>query len=236
MAIAIISDIHGNLEALSTALDYISGQGIKEIYCLGDVVGYGPNPNECVDIVRQKCKVTLMGNHDYAAIGLARIEYFNQYAKMATYWTMDRLTKENQEFLKQLPFIYQTESMIMVHASPSKPSHWYYILSQNDARVEMQSFKQNVCFVGHSHVPVVYSQTETFKGDVKIEPNEKYIVNVGSVGQPRDGDPRSCFVIFDPETGKVNYVRLKYEVERTYQKIIKSGLPTFLAERLLKGY
>ncbi|RLD13439.1 metallophosphoesterase [candidate division KSB1 bacterium] len=236
MAIAVISDIHGNLEALSTALSYIDDHGIKEIYCLGDVVGYGPNPNECIEIVRQRCKVVLMGNHDYAAIGQARIEYFNQFAKMATYWTMDRLTKENQDFLKQLPFIYQTDNMIFVHASPSNPSHWYYILSVDDARMEMESFKQNVCFVGHSHVPIVFTEDKALKSDVKIEQNKKYIVNVGSIGQPRDGDPRLSFVIFEPGSGELKYIRLNYNVEKTYQKIIKSGLPTFLAERLLKGY
>ncbi|NOX88862.1 MAG: metallophosphoesterase family protein [Calditrichaeota bacterium] len=236
MAIAIISDIHGNLEALSTALDYIKKQGINEIYCLGDIVGYGPNPNECVEIVRQQCKVVLMGNHDYAAIGLARIEYFNEYAKRATYWTMDRLSQENYEFLKALPFMYQTDRMIMVHASPTNPEHWYYILSMSDAQMEMQSFKQNICFVGHSHVPVIFNQKAAIRDNISIEPNQKYIVNVGSIGQPRDGDPRLCFVIFEPDTGQINYVRLEYDIENTYQKIIKNGLPTFLAERLLKGY
>ena len=236
MAIAVISDIHGNLEALSTALGYIDEHGIKDIYCLGDVVGYGPNPNECIEIVRQRCNVVLMGNHDYAAIGLARIEYFNQFAKMATYWTMERLTKANQEFLKQLPFIYQTDNMIFVHAAPSNPSHWYYILSVEDARMEMESFKQNVCFVGHSHVPVIYTEDKAIKSDIKIEHNQKYIVNVGSIGQPRDGDPRLSFVIYEPNDGALKYIRLNYNVEKTYQKIIKSGLPTFLAERLLKGY
>ncbi len=236
MAIAIISDIHGNLEALTSALDYIHQQGITEVYCLGDIVGYGPNPNECVEIVRQQCKVVLMGNHDYAAIGLARIEYFNEFAKLATYWTMDRLSPANKEFLKGLPFMHQTDRMLMVHASPTHPSHWYYILNMNDALLEMQSFRQNVCFVGHSHVPIVFNQKETIRSDVIIEPNQKYIVNVGSVGQPRDGDPRLSFVIFDLESGKLQYVRLEYDVKRTYEKIIKNGLPEFLAERLLKGY
>ncbi len=236
MAIAVISDIHGNLEALSTALGYIDEQGIKEIYCLGDIVGYGPNPNECIEIVRQRCKVVLMGNHDYAAIGMARIEYFNQFAKMATYWTMDRLSKENQEFLKQLPFMHQTDMMIFVHSSPSNPSHWYYILSIEDARMEMESFKQNVCFIGHSHVPVVFTKDKALKSDTKIEQNQKYIVNVGSIGQPRDGDPRLSFAIFEPGDGSLKYIRLNYNIDKTYQKIIKSGLPTFLAERLLKGY
>ncbi|APF19759.1 metallophosphoesterase [Caldithrix abyssi DSM 13497] len=236
MAIAVISDIHGNLEALTKAIDYIKEQGIKDIYCLGDVVGYGPNPNECVEIIRQQCKVVLMGNHDYAAIGLARIEYFNDFAKMATYWTMNQLTTENKEFLRNLPFMYQTDRFIMVHSSPSNPEHWYYILSLNDALIEMQSFKQDLCFVGHSHVPVVFNQKATYKRDISIEPNQKYIVNVGSIGQPRDGDARLSFVIFDPDAGKIQFVRLDYEVNKTYEKIIKSGLPSFLAERILKGY
>ncbi len=236
MTIAIISDIHGNLEALSTALNYIENHGIKDVYCLGDIVGYGPNPNECVEIVRRRCKVVLMGNHDYAAIGLARIEYFNQFAKLATYWTMERLSPENRDFLKQLPFIYQTDNMIFVHAAPSNPSHWYYILSVEDARMEMESFQQNVCFVGHSHVPGVFTEEKVIKADVTIEQNRKYIVNVGSIGQPRDGDARLSFVLFDPGSGSLKFIRLNYDVEKTYQKIIKSGLPTFLAERLLKGY
>ncbi|HHE55629.1 MAG TPA: metallophosphoesterase [Caldithrix abyssi] len=236
MAIAVISDIHGNLEALTKAIDYIKAQNINEIYCLGDIVGYGPNPNECLEIVRQQCKVVLMGNHDYAAIGLARIEYFNDFAKMATYWTMNQLSEENKEFLRGLPFMYQTDRFIMVHASPTNPEHWYYILTMNDALIEMQSFKQNICFVGHSHVPVIFNQQTSFKNDITIEPNQKYIVNVGSVGQPRDGDPRLSFVLFDPEAGQIKYVRLKYDVNKTYEKIIKSGLPPFLAERLLKGY
>ncbi len=236
MAIAVISDIHGNLEALTKAIDYIKEQGIKDIYCLGDVVGYGPNPNECVEIIRQQCKVVLMGNHDYAAIGLARIEYFNDFAKMATYWTMNQLTTDNKEFLRSLPFMYQTDRFIMVHSSPSNPEHWYYILSLNDALIEMQSFKQNLCFVGHSHVPVVFNQKATYKRDISIEPNQKYIVNVGSIGQPRDGDARLSFVIFDPDADKIQFVRLDYEVNKTYEKIIKSGLPSFLAERILKGY
>ncbi|WP_456442539.1 metallophosphoesterase family protein, partial [Caldithrix abyssi] len=129
-----------------------------------------------------------------------------------------------------------TDRFIMVHSSPSNPEHWYYILSLNDALIEMQSFKQNLCFVGHSHVPVVFNQKATYKGDISIEPNQKYIVNVGSVGQPRDGDARLSFVIFDPDAGKIQFVRLDYEVNKTYEKIIKSGLPSFLAERILKGY
>ena len=157
MAIAILSDIHANFEALEAVFTYIDQHNIDKVYCLGDVVGYGPNPNECIELVRERCEVIIMGNHDYAAIGLANIDYFNEYAKMSTHWTIDHLSKDNLKFLKGLPFSHQTENLILVHSSPSKPSHWYYVLSVQDARIEMQSFEEHICLIGHSHVPVVFS-------------------------------------------------------------------------------
>jgi len=236
-SIALISDIHGNLEALQTVLSYIDEQGIGNIYCLGDVVGYGPNPNESVEIVRERCQVVLMGNHDYAAIGKANIDYFNDFARKAAFWTRETLKNENMAYLQSLPFTHQNDELLMVHASPTNPEHWYYVLTQHEAQIEMNAFIQPLCFIGHSHVPVVYTQTEKFQTDeFKFEPKKKYIVNVGSVGQPRDGDPRACLAIMDMKEKKISYVRLVYNVQKTYKKIIKAGLPPFLAERLLKGY
>lgn len=237
MPIAIISDIHGNLEALQAVFEYIDNHKIKQIHCLGDIVGYGPNPNECVEMIRERCDVVLMGNHDYAAIGLANIDYFNEYAKMATYWTMQKLTEANQEFLNDLPFTHQNDDMIMVHASPTNPSHWYYVLSQQDALIEMQAFNQPLCFIGHSHVPIVYGNEQPVRGEkIQFEPNKKYIVNVGSVGQPRDGNPQSCLVIYDEQNRVIEYVRVSYDAPVTYRKIVQAGLPLFLAERILKGF
>ncbi len=237
MPIAVISDIHGNLEALSEVVSYLEKKQISDIYCLGDTVGYGPNPNECVELVRKKAQIVLMGNHDYAAIGKANIEYFNEYARMATYWTINTLKEENKQYLKSLPFSHQNDQFLMVHASPTNPAHWYYVLSAQEAQIEMQAFNQQLCFIGHSHVPVIYSSGRAVKSRTyQFEPNQKYIVNVGSVGQPRDGDPRACFVIYDPDEQKLEYVRLDYERQKTHSKIIKAGLPAFLAERLLKGY
>jgi diadenosine tetraphosphatase ApaH/serine/threonine PP2A family protein phosphatase len=237
MAVAILSDIHANLEALEAVFTYIDQNNIKTVYCLGDVVGYGPNPNECIKLVRERCDVILMGNHDYAAIGLANIEYFNEYAKMSTYWTIDNISKDNLKFLKGLPFSHQTEDLILVHSSPSKPSHWYYVLSVQDARIEMQSFEEHICLIGHSHVPVVFSG-QNFNRELtqKLQSNRKYIINVGSVGQPRDGNPNTCFTVLDEEKKTVEFVRLDYDIDTTYEKIVKAGLPLFLAERLLKGY
>ncbi|HHJ53270.1 MAG TPA: metallophosphoesterase, partial [Caldithrix abyssi] len=205
MKIGIISDIHANLEALQTALNFLSNR-VEQIYCLGDVVGYGPNPNECVDLVREQCSLVLMGNHDYAAIGKANIEYFNEFARIATFWTQNQLTPRSKQYLEMLPFTHQTDEFVMVHASPTNPAHWYYVLSAEEARIEMQAFVQPVCFIGHSHVPVVYSLNGTLRQEmVKFEQNGKYIVNVGSVGQPRDRDARSSVVIYDQEEKTVQY-------------------------------
>jgi diadenosine tetraphosphatase ApaH/serine/threonine PP2A family protein phosphatase len=237
MKIAILSDIHGNEEALKAVLDYIDVKKIEEVYCLGDIVGYGPSPNECVKLIRERCEMVLMGNHDYAAIGQANIEYFNDFAKMSTYWTINHLTEENKAYLGSLPFSHQNDEMVMVHSSPTNPSHWYYILSQYDAKIEMQAFNQPVCFIGHSHVPVIFSKKEMIRQSrCPLEQNNRYIVNVGSVGQPRDGNSKACFVIYDTVERIVRYTRVEYDIKMTYKKIIEAGLPVFLAERILKGY
>ena len=237
MKIAFVSDVHGNLEALTTALAHIDEHGVDQLVCLGDIVGYGPNPNECVEIIRERCEVVLMGNHDYAAIGLANIEYFNEFAKMSTHWTIKILKDENKQYLQSLPFSHQNDEMIMVHSSPTNPSHWYYVLSMPDALIEMQAFSQNLCFIGHSHVPLVFSDSSMIREPlVQIEQNRKYIVNVGSVGQPRDGNPQLCYTLYDSDKKEIRYIRLDYDVQTTYAKIIEAGLPLYLAERLLKGY
>jgi predicted phosphodiesterase len=238
MKIAILSDIHSNLEALETAFEYIDKEDISKVYCLGDIVGYGPNPNECIEIIRERCDVVLMGNHDYAALGLANIEYFNDYAKASVFWTISSLEQDNLDYLHDLPFSYKGDNFLLVHASPSTPPHWHYVLSHDVAMMEMRHFEQNICYIGHSHVPIIYSKNGAYRNSpIKIETkSQKYIINVGSIGQPRDGDPKLCFAVLDTENNQFEYIRLDYRVNRTYEKIIKSGLPVFLAERLLKGY
>jgi predicted phosphodiesterase len=237
MTIAIISDIHANLEALQQVLEYLKENKIEKIYCLGDIVGYGPNPNECIELVRQNCEAVLMGNHDYAAIGIGDIQNFNEYAKLSTFWTREKLTVENSEFIKSWPFVFELDSSFLVHASPKNPSNWDYVLSVNDAQKHLKTFHQKVCFIGHSHVPVIFSKSDYYRQtEFTLKKSQKYLVNVGSVGQPRDGDPRTCFVTYDDEKNEINYIRLDYEIQKTYNKIIKAGLPVFLAERLLKGY
>lgn len=237
MAVAIISDIHGNLEALTTIFKYLSTRGIDDIYCLGDIVGYGPNPNECVELVAKKCSTVIMGNHDHAVLGLTSTEYFNDFAKISTHWTREHLTAENMHFLSTLPFVYDTDDFYLVHASPSHPEQWNYVLTELDAHNEFDYFKQLVCFIGHSHFPIVFHKNGFTRDAVMLfEKRNKYIVNVGSVGQPRDGNPLCSFSIYDADKREMEYVRLDYEIEKTCEKIIKAGLPNFLAERLTKGF
>lgn len=240
MKIAIFSDIHGNLEALETVLSHIDQQGADELICLGDVIGYGANPNECVEIVRKRCKVILAGNHDFAATGKTDISFFNPYAKQAVQWTHNALKPENFEFIANLPLLNYDEDRIYVHATPSRPEQWGYIMSNMEALREFSFFARKVCFVGHSHFPVVIEFKDArclFKQveQLQFEADTRYIVNVGSVGQPRDGDWRACYITFDTETQTVQYYRLEYDVSSTQQKIRDAGLPDMLAERLVLG-
>ena len=237
MKAAIISDIHANLEALKAVLKSIEQYDVDAVYCLGDTVGYGPNPNECIELVREKCLYVLLGNHDHAAIDKTKLEYFNPYARAAVFWTREHLTPKNKEYLASLPYTHQNDEMLMVHASPSNPAHWYYIQKPYEAQIEMQSFSQSLCFIGHSHMPVIFSESDVFRGPFyNFEAGKKYIVNVGSVGQPRDGNHKACYALYDLRAKSLSYIRLEYEVQQTYSKILKAGLPPFLAERLLKGY
>ncbi|RMH61744.1 MAG: metallophosphoesterase [Calditrichaeota bacterium] len=236
MKIAVLSDIHANLEALQAVLDYTHTHQVEKLYCLGDCVGYGPDPDACVTLLREKADAIVMGNHDYAAVGLADIRYFNAYARFAIEWTRAQLSPENLNYLKKLPFTREEGDILLVHASPKNPSHWDYVLTQEEARQQFKSFRQEICFIGHSHMPVIFTPSAYYHtGSIILEQGEQYIVNVGSVGQPRDGDPRACFVIYDSDKHALEYIRVQYDVEKTSQKIKETDLPEYLAERILYG-
>lgn len=237
MQIAIISDIHSNLEALQTVLKYIEGKDIPRIICLGDVVGYGPRPNECVDIVREKCEETLLGNHDSAALDETDINDFNEYARQAILWTRSHLSSESKKFLRNRPYVLEEEDVLYVHSSPVEPEEWHYILSAGEARYFLNQVDPSVIFIGHSHVAVTYAlhQGKLAEETFLLSSEDRYIVNVGSVGQPRDGDPRASFVIFDTQERRIEYVRLEYNVRQTFEEVMNQGLPPLLAHRLLNG-
>lgn len=240
MLYAVISDVHANLEALSTVLQDIKKRKIKDILFLGDAVGYGPNPNECLDVLSKRCMLAIAGNHDRAAIGLANIDYFNKHARESIKWTAATLTKKNIDILNSLPLIkvLKNDSILLVHSTPKEPEEWHYLLSLWDAEVNFHYFEQMFCFLGHSHQPFIIERIPsgellTYKDAVKVNEKNRYIINAGSVGQPRDRDPRACYAIIND--GKIEIIRLEYDIEKTQEKMKKAGLPLHLIERLAEG-
>jgi len=225
LKIAYISDIHSNLEALETTLQEITQRNIQEICCLGDIVGYGADPNVCVDRIREVTHEAIAGNHDFAVVGLTSTQYFNSYAQEAIRWTSQQLSETNKLFIKELPLTCSQNGVLCVHSTPTNPEDWDYIFSREEAQRQFGAFKEQMCFIGHSHIPAEFQSRN----------KKQRIINVGSVGQPRDRDPRLSFVIYDTESREIERIRLKYDVETTAAKIRKVGLPEFLAERLLWG-
>jgi predicted phosphodiesterase len=232
MKYAIISDIHSNLEALQKALAIIDEKKVDEIICLGDVVGYGANPNECADIIRSRCSTVVLGNHDAAALDTSLAHDFNLIARRAVIWTANTLNEENRKYLSSLPMTEKKENILFVHSSPAAPDAWDYIVDSDDAVSAFRHFEERICFIGHSHVPGIFSR----RGRAKtITHDEQYIVNVGSIGQPRDGNPKLAFGIFDTVLWEYEQVRSEYDIETAAEKIYAAKLPEELGNRLMYG-
>jgi putative phosphoesterase len=232
MLIAIISDIHGNLPALEEVIKRIDELKADVVYCLGDTVGYGPFPNECVQIVQKRCKVTLKGNHDSGLTGETPLDDFNSYGLSAIQWTGTVITKPNLAFLKALPFTSKRDDLVLAHASPQNPESWTYVLTMRAARENFGVFKARLCFIGHTHVPVVIGEAGTVN---QYTTGDRFIINVGSVGQPRDGNPQAAFGFYDSVTKEYRLERVPYDIQRTARAIREHGLPEFLAQRLFQG-
>jgi diadenosine tetraphosphatase ApaH/serine/threonine PP2A family protein phosphatase len=237
---AILSDIHSNLEALEAVLAACEDLEPDSYLCVGDLVGYGADPSKVIDEMRTRAAVIVRGNHDHAAFDPAEDRFFNNWAREAIAWTRERLSGSERRFLQDLELKAGVDGALLVHASPGAPRAWRYVLSADEARPEFASFDESVCFIGHSHVPMVIAETSAgvseLPGDeVALEPGARHIINVGSVGQPRDGDPRAAFGVFDSEERVYRLVRVAYDAEAASRKIIESGLPPFLGERLLAG-
>jgi diadenosine tetraphosphatase ApaH/serine/threonine PP2A family protein phosphatase len=237
----VISDIHANLEALQAAQQQIEKIGPDKVLCLGDIVGYGASPDECIELSRQLATVTVAGNHDFGVTGQTDITYFNRYAREAVIWTARALSDAGMEYLKELPLSHVDEGHLrIVHATPRNPGRWNYIFTHQQAVDEFKAFDETVCFIGHSHQPCIFelmdADTIIMNSDrVTIREGRKYIVNVGSVGQPRDGDPRGSLCVYDVDAGEITISRFSYDIEAAQQKIRDAGLPTVLANRLSWG-
>jgi diadenosine tetraphosphatase ApaH/serine/threonine PP2A family protein phosphatase len=213
------------------------------VICLGDVVGYGPNPNECVELIEQHADFVIMGNHDHAVLGLTDITYFNQYAKIAVIWTRQVMTEENLGILRSYPFQVSEDDILFVHSTPLNPERWDYIFNPLEGRYYLQHLEERLCFIGHSHQPVFFEQDEQGhvaydrKAEISLTIREKckYIINVGSVGQPRDGNPETSFALYDSKKHRVEVKRLPYNFSETQRKMAEANLPVFLIERLSHG-
>lgn len=241
MRYAIISDIHGNSEALEASLESLSKEDIDGYFCLGDIVGYGADPCDCLDKIKSlSCKAIVAGNHDWAAINLSDPARFNFIARQAITWTSDNLNSQEKEYLKALPLIYKDGLMTLAHGTLSRPKEFNYMLDIYTAAKDFDILETPVSFVGHSHLPGVFFEEDyqiNYSVDQKIvlKPRIKYIVNAGSIGQPRDGDWRSSLVIFDTEERSIEFKRIEYDIKLAQKKIIRAGLPERLATRLEEG-
>ena len=243
MRCAVISDIHANLEALRAVLARIIELGADRIVCLGDVVGYNADPNECIDLMRSKGTACVMGNHDAAACGIEEPDVFNTNAQQAVYWTREHLTGENRSYLRALPRAKQINDLFLCHGTVNDTNH--YLLYDSDAQENFTLMEEllgrpRLCFFGHTHIKTAYSAAgpvleRELADEMRLSGNKRYLVNPGSVGQPRDGDPQAAFLIYDAREQTVVFHRVEYDIAACQDKIIRAGLPARLAERLSQG-
>lgn len=237
----VISDIHGNLEALHSVIEDISSQKTGQYLYIGDLVGYGADPQAVIRIVQSiGPKVLIAGNHDWGVLGLLDLEYFNEYAKEAVVWAKSVLNKEELSYLKSFRLLYESEIFTLVHGSLDGAEKFHYIFNADDAYFTIKLMKTPLCFVGHTHVAGIFYSSNgkieyTKEAKVKIDYSRKYVINVGSIGQPRDRDPRASYAIYDDEAGTVETRRVNYDIKATQKKILDAGLPRWLASRLSEG-
>src|SRR5277367_6248647 len=245
MRYAIIADIHANLEAFQTVLADIKTQNIQQVVCLGDVVGYNANPKECLDIVRAMNIPIVKGNHDEYCSSDDHLEGFNPHAAEAVIWTRNQLTAEDRQWLRDLKYSRMVANFTIVHATLDAPQRWGYVFNKLDAAASFPYQNTAVCFFGHTHVPLAFIREPTVSGQpvikggtyskFKVESGKKYFVNVGSVGQPRDNNPKAAYVVYDVDEGTIELRRLEYDIAAVQKKILDVGLPPRLAERLAYG-
>ncbi len=241
MRYGIFSDIHANLEALKKVFASMEAHGVESRVCLGDLVGYGPSPNECVRLIRDESDITLLGNHDSVALGRESSESFNPYARKAIEWTRVTLDPEAIDFLNELPYTAEKAPLNFVHASPRSPADWFYITSFDDAIDAFSFFDGRICFLGHTHVPSIvvmendqsFWVSETMSHD--CESRQRLLVNVGSVGQPRDHQPLASWCLCDTSPLRVEIVRVAYDVAETQERMRALGFADFLIQRLAEG-
>ncbi|MEO0413358.1 MAG: metallophosphoesterase family protein [Verrucomicrobiota bacterium] len=240
MRYAIFGDIHANLEALETVLYDAAENHCTEYVCIGDIVGYNANPKECLHTVRDMGCPVVKGNHDEEAVQDTSLEGLNPLARHAMEWTRAQLAPDERQWLIDLKFMRQVRDFTIVHATLDTPGGWTYVSNKFDAMASFSYQFTQLCFYGHTHTPRVYVKSDgvtewEHQPTLNLEAGKKYFVNVGSVGQPRDGDWRSSYAIYDSDEQAIYFRRLEYDIQTAQQKIIDAGLPDMLARRLALG-
>ncbi|UCG53981.1 MAG: metallophosphoesterase family protein [Dehalococcoidia bacterium] len=243
MRYALVADIHANLPAFSAVLDDIERRGgVEELWCLGDIVGYGPSPSKCIALLCKHKHICIAGNHDLGAIGKVALSDFNPDAAYACRWTSQQLSLEERKYLESLPTMLQKDDFTLVHGSPKEPI-WQYLISKGSAQENFSYFKTRFCLVGHSHVPLIFRQQDDdscsvipLSGSIgQVLGKSRMIVNPGSVGQPRDGDSRASYVIYDGDSGVVRLYRVEYDIDAIQKEMARKNLPVRLIIRLEHG-
>jgi diadenosine tetraphosphatase ApaH/serine/threonine PP2A family protein phosphatase len=239
MKYAIFGDIHANLEALEAVMLDAAAQDCTDFVCVGDIVGYAANPSECLKLVRDLGCPVVKGNHDEEAALNTPLEGLNPLAKHALEWTRKSLSQEERDWLSALKLVRQVRDFTIVHATLDTPGNWGYVTNKFDAMASFSYQFTPVCFYGHTHTPRIYMKhlsVEALAGlETQVLLGRKYFINVGSVGQPRDGDWRSSYAIYDVENQRIEIRRLEYDIATAQQKILDAGLPEMLANRLAVG-
>ncbi len=241
MKVGVLSDIHGNLEALTAVLDFFSRKGVERILSCGDIVGYGPDPVACIELLQKVGALGVAGNHELGVLRKTPLARFNPLAVIGIHWTGDQLLDGHRFYLDGLPLVFRFGPLHIVHAAPAEPAEWEYVFSVDDADEQMGAFFTDICLIGHTHIPLMTEKVAKQparmikKEGFFIREDAKYLINVGSVGQPRDGDPRAACMIIDLNEKQITLYRVEYDIARTQEKIRRAGLPEELALRLAQG-
>jgi len=236
---AVLADIHANLQALEAVCADVRRAGAERMLCLGDIVGYGADPRECLQMVRDLNATIVAGNHDWATVGRLNVDYFNSDARDSVHWTRSVLSTDEVAFLKNLDLINVLDGVTLVHGSPFSPDCFEYIQTNYDVEVAFEHLATPLCFVGHSHVPVIFEHTDPVdyfvRDEYEVPDDRQVIVNVGSVGQPRDLDPRASYVVYDDRERTVTTRRVEYDVSTASSRIVEAGLPSTNSVRIVLG-
>ena len=241
MRYGIFSDIHSNIEALDEVISAYQKESIDKYFCIGDVVGYATNPQECIERVKKLAMITVAGNHDWATVNLFSMDYFNEYAQEALFWTRKNIGDTDKNFLEFLKPVYKNKDFTLVHGTLDSPAEFNYMTDGYIAEETFKVLETNLLFIGHTHHPGLFMKDNDGNmhyrqdGPWDINLKNKYIVDVGSVGQPRDGNPKAAYCIYDTDKKEAQVKRVGYDNVTAGKKIIDAGLPKFLGERLMIG-